>query len=177
MYIVVTTYYQKGNVGVVTIGNVSISRQPMVTQNTETDVSATQQTPEDRVLSPINTQITSVNPNVVNSGTRPTTQTSTNTSTIVTRPSGGPLPIAVTPEPPSMRDLSALAPKFKQKVEELLRLIPDAKVTESYRTPERSDFLYGIGRKYILTDGRGSGGKTVTNAVGGASWHNYGTLS
>lgn len=50
---------------------------------------------------------------------------------------------------------------------------PAARV-ETYRSPERQAFLYKIGRELRLPDGRGEGGKTVTNAAhGGTSFHFY----
>lgn len=75
---------------------------------------------------------------------------------------------SVPPEPLPVRSLDALAPKFKQQVEAFLRSFPEAKVVETFRTGLRSDWLYGMGRDY--DDGRG----IVTQAPGGASWHNYG---
>lgn len=74
------------------------------------------------------------------------------------------------PEPvPSTHSLDGLAPRFRAKLEALLKVVPDAKVAETIRTPERQAYLYGFGREY--DDGRG----VVTNARSHlTSWHGYG---
>lgn len=77
----------------------------------------------------------------------------------------------VPPEPPRIATLENLAPKFRAVVEAVLADIPEAVLFESYRSPERSDWLYGMGRDY--SDGRANGG-TVTRAAAGHSWHNFG---
>jgi peptidoglycan L-alanyl-D-glutamate endopeptidase CwlK len=70
---------------------------------------------------------------------------------------------------PACRSLDGLAPKFRAALEAMLAEMPDAKVAETVRTPERQSFLYGFGRDY--DDGRG----IVTNAPTAlTSWHAYG---
>lgn len=73
------------------------------------------------------------------------------------------------PEVPVDRSTDALAPRFRAKIDALLLAVPDAKISETLRTPERQAFLYGFGREY--DDGRG----IVTNAPSNlTSWHAFG---
>lgn len=70
---------------------------------------------------------------------------------------------------PAVRSLDVLAPKFRAALEALLADLPDAKVAETLRTPERQSFLYGFGRDY--DDGRGIVTQAPTNLT---TWHGYG---
>lgn len=85
--------------------------------------------------------------------------------------------IAPLPAPPhevaASRDLSDLAPRFRERLIEALASLRaaghDPAVAEAFRTPERQAYLYGFGREY--DDGRG----IVTNAASAfTSWHGYG---
>lgn len=76
-------------------------------------------------------------------------------------------------EVPVNRNMDALAPRFRAKVERVLARMRAAGFTpmvfEGVRTNERQTFLYGFGRDY--DDGRG----IVTRAETAAdSWHFYG---
>lgn len=76
-------------------------------------------------------------------------------------------------EVPVDRDLSKIAPKFKEKIEQLLEkmraLGHDAIVFEAWRSDERATFLYGFGREY--DDGRG----VVTKAPNARkTYHRFG---
>ena len=75
---------------------------------------------------------------------------------------------AIPKEPPASKALDDLAPGFRANVEQILARDPNRVIAESYRSPARSDWLFGMGRDY--DDGRG----VVTKAGAGASWHNYG---
>jgi peptidoglycan L-alanyl-D-glutamate endopeptidase CwlK len=70
---------------------------------------------------------------------------------------------------PACRSLGVLAPKFRDAVLALLADLPDSKVAETLRTPERQSFLYGFGRDY--DDGRGIVTQAPTNLT---SWHGFG---
>ncbi len=77
----------------------------------------------------------------------------------------------VPPEPPAIRSIDGLAPKFRAA---LLSVMPDlaAHVIETLRTDERQAWLYGFGREY--DDDRG----IVTNApTGNAGWHKFGVAA
>lgn len=76
-------------------------------------------------------------------------------------------------EPPRSADLGQCAPKFAEKVRELITRLEkqgyDPIVREAMRSSERCAWLFGFGRDY--DDNRG----IVTNAATGArSWHSYG---
>jgi len=81
------------------------------------------------------------------------------------------------PNPPSeprpQRDVECLAPKFRARVVAMLAALSaagfDPVISESCRTQERQEWLYGFGRDW--DDGRG----VVTNAPNELhSWHGYG---
>jgi hypothetical protein len=77
------------------------------------------------------------------------------------------------PEPPPMKSIECLAPKFRAKVAAMLAQLSaigfDPIISESCRSDERQEWLYGFGRDW--DDGRG----VVTQAHTGArSWHRYG---
>ena len=77
------------------------------------------------------------------------------------------------PEVPADADTAKLAPRFAEKVLDLIakmqRCGHDPVVLEAFRSDERQAWLYGFGREY--DDGRGN----VTGAPTGAkSWHRYG---
>lgn len=78
----------------------------------------------------------------------------------------------IPPEPAPVHDLTVCAPAFQAAVAKVLETMADmgmpCRVDETLRSPERSDWLYGMGRDY--DDGRG----VVTNAPGGHSWHSFG---
>lgn len=67
------------------------------------------------------------------------------------------------------RDLSLLAPFFREKLEDALTdcqaLGHKIEVFEGYRTPERQNWLFD--------QGRNRPGNVITRAKGGQSWHNY----
>ena len=70
---------------------------------------------------------------------------------------------------PVDQSLDDLAPKFRAKIDELLKLVPDAVVYETLRTNARQEYLYGFGRDY--DDGRG----VVTHSETALdTWHHYG---
>jgi len=76
-------------------------------------------------------------------------------------------------EPKAVTNLDVLAPKFRDAVlhafDSMHALGFDPIITESLRTAERQQWLYGFGRDY--DDGRG----VVTNAPTGQwSWHFFG---
>jgi hypothetical protein len=76
-------------------------------------------------------------------------------------------------EPPAIKSLECLAPKFRAKVAAMLAQFSaigfDPVIAESCRTDDRQAWLFGFGREW--DDGRG----VVTNAsTGGHSWHKYG---
>lgn len=76
-------------------------------------------------------------------------------------------------EPPRSANLDECAPKFAEKIRQLVARLEsqgyDPLVYEVMRTDERCAWLYGFGRDY--DDGRG----IVTHAASGErSWHRYG---
>jgi hypothetical protein len=76
-------------------------------------------------------------------------------------------------EVPADDDIAKLAPRFAEKVADLIaemqRRGHDPVVVEAFRSDERQAWLYGFGREY--DDGRGN----VTGApTGSKSWHRYG---
>src|SRR5215831_10327267 len=76
-------------------------------------------------------------------------------------------------EVPADDDIAKLAPRFAERVRDLIaemeRCGHDPVVAEAFRSDERQAWLYGFGREY--DDGRGN----VTGAATGArSWHRYG---
>lgn len=78
------------------------------------------------------------------------------------------------PEPPMVTSTDALAPGMARAVEGLMGKLADVghpvRIRESYRTPARVEWLFGIGREYD-PDGRG----IVTNVrTGEKGWHPYG---
>ena len=81
----------------------------------------------------------------------------------------------VPPEPKADHSLDSLAPAFREAVDALCndmeRIGLPCRVDETYRSPDRSDWLYGMGRDF--DDGRG----VVTHAKGGHSWHNFGVAA
>lgn len=79
------------------------------------------------------------------------------------------------PEPPAIRGTDELAPGVARAVETLMGQLADAghpvRIRESWRSPERQVWLYGIGRDY---DPDGRGNPYVTSAATGErSWHSY----
>ena len=78
------------------------------------------------------------------------------------------------PEPPRIRNLEGLAPKFRVAVEEKIlggmwQRGKEAIVFESTRSDARCHWLFGFGREY--TDGRANGGVVTMAADGTKSWH------
>jgi hypothetical protein len=74
------------------------------------------------------------------------------------------------PKAPAVdRSLDHCAPLFRAAVQAVLMRLPDARLEETLRTPERQSFLYGFGREY--DDGRGIVTQAPTNLT---SWHGYG---
>lgn len=79
----------------------------------------------------------------------------------------------IPPEPPPVRELAVLAPKFRRAIDRALEQLRgmgfEPRVVETLRTRERQQWLYGFGRQY--DDGRG----TVTHSQDGdETWHYYG---
>jgi hypothetical protein len=79
----------------------------------------------------------------------------------------------IPPEPPPMRSLNDLAPKFQRALERALDQLRGLgftpQVVETLRTADRQRWLYGFGRDY--SDGRG----IVTHSQDGdETWHFYG---
>jgi peptidoglycan L-alanyl-D-glutamate endopeptidase CwlK len=74
-------------------------------------------------------------------------------------------PLAV----PVDRSLERVAPRFRDAVNAVLARLPDARLEETLRTPQRQSFLYGFGRDY--DDGRGIVTQAPTHLT---SWHGYG---
>ena len=77
------------------------------------------------------------------------------------------------PEPPVDRSRQQLAPGFVTKLDAFLADMANrghqTVIAETFRTPERQEWLYGFGREY--DDGRG----IVTRAESaGTSYHGYG---
>ena len=75
-------------------------------------------------------------------------------------------------EPPVDKSLDGLAPKFRAEIEALLSEAHgsfDPVVSESNRTLERQEWLFGFGREY--DDGRGVVTQAQDNTT---SWHGYG---
>lgn len=75
-------------------------------------------------------------------------------------------------EVPVCREISGLAPKFRDKIERVLERMVNAGhepfIFETHRTSERQQFLYGFGRAY--DDGRG----LVTYSHDARdTWHGY----
>ena len=73
------------------------------------------------------------------------------------------------PAPLVDRSLDRVAPRFRDAVLAVLARLPDARLEETLRTPERQRFLYGFGREW--DDGRGIVTAAATNLT---SWHGYG---
>jgi len=70
---------------------------------------------------------------------------------------------------PVQRGLDGLAPRFREKLERLLEMVPYASVAETLRTDARQQFLFGFGRTW--DDGRG----IVTHSETALdTWHHYG---
>lgn len=75
----------------------------------------------------------------------------------------------IPPEPPVIRSLDGLAPKFREALLSVFPGFDEKYVSESLRTDARQEWLYGFGREY--DDDRG----IVTNApTGDAGWHKFG---
>jgi hypothetical protein len=75
----------------------------------------------------------------------------------------------IPPEPPVIRSLDGLAPKFRAALLSVFPALDAGYVSESLRTDARQRWLYGFGREY--DDDRG----IVTNAPTGATgWHMFG---
>lgn len=94
-------------------------------------------------------------------------------------PKGTPLTKAG-PEPVEDRDLSDLTPGFRVSVERLVEWLKSRGwkplITEGWRSEARQAWLYNLGRTTALPkpDGRGLGGRVVTNARSARkSWHPY----
>jgi peptidoglycan L-alanyl-D-glutamate endopeptidase CwlK len=69
---------------------------------------------------------------------------------------------------PACRDPRVLAPQMQVALAALLVDVPEARVVETLRTPERQSFLYGFGRDY--DDGRGIVTQAPTQLL---SWHGF----
>lgn len=75
----------------------------------------------------------------------------------------------IPPEPPVIRSLDGLAPKFRAALLSVFPALDESSISESLRTDARQRWLYGFGREY--DDDRG----IVTNAPTGATgWHMFG---
>jgi hypothetical protein len=75
----------------------------------------------------------------------------------------------IPPEPPVIRSLDGLAPKFRDALLSVFPGFDEHYISESLRTDARQAWLYGFGREY--DDDRG----VVTNApTGDQSWHRWG---